>query len=308
MIEILISLFIPIILGAAVARLGYLPKNSTQILNSYLFNVSIPVGIFLVISSLTYDQIGEFGIFIIANFLAISFGFVISFFLLSKFVKDKVAGVSMMIAVASGNVIFFGFPVARQVLGPQSEVYTAIYTLPFFLAVSLVGLVFVQSSISKRVKLSKIFKNLAKNPIIHANLLGIIFLVLVNQQLLVLSDDILQPLRLISNTTVPLALFTVGFYLSKNFSLKDIQTVLPVVVGKFVLIPLIALLILIPFGLNQEALKVSILLALMPTATLALVLTDEYKLNSKISAASILATSLLFFLMLPLIIILFNNM
>lgn len=298
---ILITLFIPIIIGAFISLTKYLPETTAKTLNSYIFNVSVPVGIFLVISKVNLNEIGNYSSFIVANFIVMGLGYILMFFIFRKLFKDLSTALSLMIAAGTGNVIFFGIPVITQLLGEESEIYTSFYTVVFFLAVSLVCILVIQIAKTSNFDPKKITKLILKNPVIHANILGIILAIVTAATGFKLPDSILNPLQLISNTTTPLALFAVGFYLAQSFEIKNIKELFSISIAKFLLLPVLAFAIASLFGLVGVPLWVSVLQAMMPTATLALVLTEEYELKSKISGSSIVATSIVFFLLLPLI-------
>jgi malate permease and related proteins len=107
-------------------------------------------------------------------------------------------------------------------------------------------------------------------------------------------------LKLLSDTVVPLMLFSLGLALSwKAVTVRNIPYIIPVVVIKMLLMPLFAI-ILVDHTLMANNYKAAAVLDLaMPSMVLGIVLCDRYQLDSSLYAMAVTVTTALSLVALP---------
>lgn len=106
---------------------------------------------------------------------------------------------------------------------------------------------------------------------------------------------------MMGDAVVPLMLFAIGLALKQGFrEIRHLTTVIPVIVIKLVLMPLLVLGMSVLLSMEGELRTAVILEAAMPSMVLGIVLCDRYGLNSGIYAAAVTATTLLSLFTLPL--------
>ncbi|MCX8069527.1 MAG: AEC family transporter, partial [Thermodesulfovibrionales bacterium] len=102
------------------------------------------------------------------------------------------------------------------------------------------------------------------------------------------------------DTVTPLMIFTIGLSL-KTPTFKYAVILLPFLVIKLIISPLVAFYITGLFPLNEIARKSIIMESAMPVMVLISVLTAKFKLNESLTALSITLSTLISFITLPLI-------
>ncbi|MCW8956269.1 MAG: AEC family transporter, partial [Gammaproteobacteria bacterium] len=106
---------------------------------------------------------------------------------------------------------------------------------------------------------------------------------------------------MMGDAVVPLMLFAIGLALKQGFrEIHHLTTVIPVMVIKLVIMPLVALAMSYVLFMEGEVKTAVILEAAMPSMVLGIVLCDRYGLNSGIYAAAVTATTVLSLFTLPL--------
>ena len=106
---------------------------------------------------------------------------------------------------------------------------------------------------------------------------------------------------MMGSAVVPLMLLAIGLALKQGFrEIHHLNTVIPVIVIKLALMPLLALGTTILLAMEGQLRTAVVLEAAMPSMVLGIVLCDRYGLNSGIYAAAVTATTVLSLFTLPL--------
>ncbi len=272
--------------------IGYLSKKffqekmdeKTLVLFSIYFLQPILVFWGLTTKEIDTSVISASFIFMLVVFCAL----MISFFLSNIFFtnqKDRsIATVSSIV----GNTGNLGIPLGIALFGIDSIIYTSIINLVNVFLVYVIGVYFYARG---NFSASESIKSIFKLPVIWFGLLAIGF----NYLGFKLPKEILFPMEMGAYTTMVIQLAIFGMYLY-GVVYKEIDWKLFnfVTVMKFMLIPLISIIVLNMFELDDLVYNVILLELLVPLAVMNVNLASLYDCKPTQVAFLIFATSVIF--------------
>lgn len=203
------------------------------------------------------------------------------------------------------NTIFVGLPVNNALFGVESTQYVLLYYITntfFFWTFGVYGIKKDSGKINSSFFSKESLKNIITPPIIT-------FFVSVTLVMLgvKLPKFLLSACTYIGNLTTPLSIFFIGITLS-NLSIKDLKfdkENIAVIIGRFILSPLIIFLLLRNMNMPLLMKKVFILEAAMPAMTQAAIVTEAYGGDYKSAAVTCTLTTALSLVVIPIYMILF---
>ena len=217
--------------------------------------------------------------------------------LLFKEQKDRSIATVASIVGNTGNL---GIPLGIALFGEASILYTSIINLANLFIVNTVGVYFYARG---EFSASQAFKKIFKLPAIWFGFLALIF----NSANLEVPHSLSLSLEMGAYTTMVLQLFIFGMYLySVKVSDIDKKLFAFVSVMKFVMIPLLAIMILAYFEVSDIVYNVILLELLVPLAVMNVNLAALYDCRVNQVTFLVFATSLLFLAYLFLVLGLFR--
>jgi hypothetical protein len=283
-------LFTLITLGYLSRYRGALQKGDERIFSAYLYWFALPAIFILDISEIGFSS--ELISFMAAGIipLAITFTLLLLIYALGQISQN----VFYLLIVTSffGSLGFFGIPyVTFAYPGGEVERLTilavAAISIPA-ISVSIMVLELYQIKEKDVISIAlTVLKQLSRNPLILSIIIGFI-LSFAN---ITLPDPIKQVLRLLGNTTSPLALFMLGVFLyGRTYARMGEAAQLSLL--RIILMPVLT--IILSFLLNLPDLQLNILVLLngTPLAISMIVLSERYEFFKEIIASTILITSL----------------
>ncbi|WP_310601386.1 AEC family transporter [Desulfobulbus sp.] len=148
-------------------------------------------------------------------------------------------------------------------------------------------------------RLTATVKNLLANPLILACVAGIVYAKLVGS----FPKPVDNTLRLLSQVTLPLALFSIGGSLTFTSLRTNIGLALAAAGFKLALLPLVGLVCLWLFGVTGLAWKVSMLFFALPTSTAIYILSSQLRSDTELASAAIVMSTLLSFVPMALVLL-----
>ncbi len=296
MIENVILVFALIGIGTFSKRLGLLPENSAFVLNSFVLNISLPSMILISIPKLPLDGNLLYPVISHWLFYSLSIICILGFLKIFKLAKSHV-GVLLVVA-CMGNTAFLGIPMVETFYGAELVPYAVLYDqlgsgIAFILTASFILPVFKDTAVKKQF--SDILRDLIVFPPFVSLVLGFIFIFIPMPKL---ANNVLE---IISKTLIPCAMISVGYQMKYRLNQDKLKPVVIGLVMKLVLIPLIGLVFVKLFKIENSAMNISLLQSGMPPMITAAALAMNADLESDI-AASLVGYGLFFsFLTLPLI-------
>ncbi|MCL1972404.1 MAG: AEC family transporter [Endomicrobia bacterium] len=303
MTEYLIAFFL--IMGGGVFFQWKRPGNINaddlrHVINTIVIRFFFPALCFKVISTAAIDK--NILLLPLSALITISLSILLSIAVYSVFSKSlglsKKEKAVLILAASFGNVTFLGLPLLTGLYGEEAAKYVLLYDLLATTPMVWIAGVAIASSYGHGEKFSirQSFKTIAELPPIWALVLGFA----VNFAGIRLPEFLIKTLDLMSMPIIPLMIFSVGLALTVP-KLKQTVTVVPAIVIKLCIVPLMAFAIASLLGMSGLALKASVMEAAMPTMVLTLVLASHYKLDHTLAALAIMLTTALSFITLPFV-------
>jgi hypothetical protein len=283
-----LPVFIIVALGFVLRKTGLINDNFVSLSSKIVFNVSLPVLVFIEISRIDLDTILDFRLI-----LFVYAGTIISFILtwfLSKFFTQNGYDRSVIIQGSfRGNFAIVGLALITNIfgidkLGKASLVLA--FTIPLYNVLSVIALT-VPVRKEKNLDLKSVFVEIAKNPLI----LGVIFALAFSYFKIPLNDMLAKSANYVAALALPLALLGIGGFLKFKDMREGIKLSGYSSVFKLILIPLVATFFAVQYGFKDEDLGIIFILFACPTAIASFIMSDAMGVNSKLAGKILLITT-----------------
>ncbi|KKP36721.1 MAG: auxin efflux carrier [Candidatus Peregrinibacteria bacterium GW2011_GWF2_33_10] len=187
----------------------------------------------------------------------------------------------LIIAGIYGNVAYMGISMTEFLYGKDGVGYASI----------IVGIFLLEYFADAERSVKDILKNMSKNPIIIAVLLGILFSAL-KVSLPKFADDFLS---MVSKSAGPIALFAIGMFFANRKIISSKCQIFVLCLANLILLPIITYACGLIFGLSLTltSFKVSLLQTAMPLAATNFVLAQKYKIDEEVVANSIIYSTII---------------
>ena len=245
-------------LGTLMKNSSIFPKNSADVLNQFVLNISLPAIIILSISKIkiNFDMLIPIGVHWVSFIFHTLFILLISRLL--KFSK-KITG-ALLIVSTLGNTAFLGIPMIKAFLGVEAISYGVLYDqlgtgISYIILGAFVLPVYTNS---EKKAFIQVLKDLLMFPPFVGLVLGFLFIYI---SLPFIIENFLES---VAGTLVPLAMIAVGFQMKYKIPKRIL---LPLGVGlwtKLIIIPLFSYLLITFVGSDSVAAKTSVLQSGMP--------------------------------------------
>ena len=286
MLEI-IRVILPIFIIALIGYIfGRLKKIELKTIADLIIYVSTPA---LAVTQLATQRmnVAELSSIAFSAALVILGSGLIAYFLLKSFKISAKAGVYLPIMFM--NSAFIGYPLALFAFGKIGLNKAIIYDITNAILVFTVG-IYIVSAGKDRWQVLKI-------PFIYAAFVGLIL----SFTRIQIPHLINLPLKMIGETTIPLALFMLGCRLA-NLRISSWKIPLIAASLRIGLGLILSFLAVFLFKLSGVAAKVVILISILPSAITAIALAEEYESEPDIVASTIALSTVLSMFIIMIII------
>ncbi|MCS7214984.1 MAG: AEC family transporter [Thermodesulfovibrio sp.] len=202
---------------------------------------------------------------------------------------------SLIICSAFGNVLYMGLPILTKLYGTEGMSYAFSYDLlastPLTWTIAVT--VCMKYGKAKSFKLKNSFLTILKIPPIWGLIIGITF----KESGIILSEDLINILRIISTGVTSIMLIIVGISI-KFVAPEKLLINMPAILIKTLISPMIALLFGIIFGVSDIPLNVCIIEAAMPSMLLSIIFASAFGIDMRTSVEMIFLTTIFSFLLL----------
>ncbi len=275
----LILIFVCLIIGAILHRLGKLPHSTSAVLNSFVVNIALPAIVLLHVHEMAITRRALYPAGM-AWIVFIGCGIII--ILLGRWLKWSRGTIGALLLTAClGNTSFVGFPLLEALYGPSSlEAGVLADQAGSFFVLSTLGLfaaaIFSSKEISAKVVARRIFT--------FAPFLATVVALCLRP--ICYPPAFISILDRIGSTLVPVALVSIGYQL--NFKAATLGKYrLELGIGwclKLIVAPLLILLIYVVFiGARGEWIQVTITEAAMAPMITGAIIAEEYGLEPELS-------------------------
>ena len=293
-------LFILIFIGFIIKKKNIITDQMTKDLSGLILNVTLP---FMMIAAMNYS----FSLEMLNNSMltlvygAISYGIVIVIAVIFNKVfktNESQRGVYSFLIVFP-NTGFMGFPVLMAMFGDIGIFYGAIYNLLFNLLTWTLGVKYMTIHNAAENKSSSGLKNF-----INPGFISVFIGLLVFISPVKLPNIIYSPLKLLGDTTTPLAMLVAGAMLA-DIKISEVlgnKKLYILTIIRLLLAPMSMLLVFSIFRVPSIVKGVLVILTGMPSAVNTAIFATRYNSDSKLASQGVFITTLLNILTAPLII------
>ena len=293
-LQIVLPVFLVIGVGYLAAYLKVFSTEQSGALMRFATQVAIPCLLFLAISRL--DLQAEFKFSVLAPFFI---GALVSFVLTSLgawFFFGHKPGYRIAIGFAGmfSNLVLIGLSIVELAFGAEA-------LKPAFAIVALhapfcyvIGITAMEISRADGVGLIATLRAVLKQIFSNAITVGLLLGITANLLSLTPPAAVITALELVARAALPVALFALGAVLVKYKISTSLGEISMISVNMLILHPVIAYVLgRFVFGLNDDLLKVVVLMAAMPPGMNAYAFADLYDRAKGIAASSVLVATAL---------------
>lgn len=280
-------LFILILLGYCLTRLGKWPASISEGMNRFVFNIALPCMLFRVISTFSQSPAVD------ARLLLAFFGSCLLVFIAGRLLATKLfhlKGVAASVFALGGifsNNVMLGIPVATVLLGPEALPPVALVLVFNSLILWTLLTVSVERAKQGSFSLQGVWRTLigvVKNPLIIGILSGTAWSYL-QRPLPMLAAE---PLKMLASLAAPLSLVTLGMSLA-HYRVRDgLKESYTICLLKLVLQPMTVWAIAWLTGLPPLESKVVVLLGSMAVGVNVYLMSQKFNVIPGPAAASML--------------------
>lgn len=291
-IESLFPLIIIATIGFLVGQTKLLPSDFPKSINKFLFYVALPLFFLGSFSEYNRNDVTDFFPYIFVNIIIISILYISYYLIISRTKLERKKIASTITPSFIGNSLYFGFPVLTTVLGSEYIPYGVIY-VSFVTITDFLGMFFTSKLTGKTFDAKKQIIDFLKTPVLIASIIGLSLLI-TNIELPKIALDITKSFGAIISTLI---LFAFGMSFSYKSLTGDLRLSILTSFNKLILLPLFTYIVVYHvYPLPEIAAQASVVIACMPSAFYNLVIADNYDTNKDITIASVLLSSILFFI------------
>ncbi len=292
-LECILPLFVLIITGFILRKANLINENFVSIGTKVVFNVSLPVQLFLQISE--SDLSGGMNVRLIIFALASTAILIgILWFTVPKFVSGRARQGTVIHTLFRGNFAVLGVPLAFSIFGETEAAPSSLllaFMIPFYNAAAVIILTVFspEEGENRSIPVKKIFRGILTNPLIYGIALAVPFALTGIR----LPDVLTSCLEPVSELTTPLALICLGGQFSFSFSKEDLKIPLTVTLFKLVIIPAVMITIAVMLDFRGGELGAIFILFSAPTAVTSYVMAKNMHSDDVLAGQILVITTFL---------------
>lgn len=293
-----------IVLGYILQVKGWFGDAFGPNLSRLIMNVALPASIFVsVMKYLTLDKLISLSGGLLYTFVAFILGYIVAYIAVVVFKVRPGRRGTMINTFVNANTIFIGLPLNAALFGDQALPYFLIYYITNTISTWTLGVYLMtsDSESGQNKETSKFdWKKLLPAPLVGF-LVALLFLIL----RISIPDFATNTLTYVGNIVTPLSLIYIGIVLAKA-GLKTItfdKDTIVTLVGRFILAPLIMLLVLKFFAPNMAIVEFKTFMIQSATPALAVlpILANQGKGDVEFSTNVVTLSTVLFIVVIPIL-------
>ena len=293
-----------IVLGYILQVKGWFGDDFGPNLSRLIMNVALPASIFVsVMKYLTLDKLISLSGGLLYTFVAFILGYIVAYIAVMVFKVRPGRRGTMINTFVNANTIFIGLPLNVALFGEQALPYFLIYYITNTISTWTLG-VYLMTSDSKSGQ-SKETSKFDWKKLLPAPLVGFLVALLFLILRISIPDFATNTLTYVGNIVTPLSLIYIGIVLAKaglNTIAFDKDTIVTLV-GRFILAPLIMLLVLKFFAPNMATAEFKTFMIQSATPALAVlpILANQGKGDVEFSTNVVTLSTVLFIIVIPIL-------
>lgn len=299
-LEVMVILFMMVILGYALCKLGYMGDKFDKKLSSIVVDVTCPL---LILSSVMGESLPDrtlilplLGVGFLTYVLLLVFGFWVPRLITKDRTDRGMIGFALMFA----NVGFIGYPIVSSIFGPHAVFYAALLNMPNTFFIFTAGVMLIKGEYS--------LKQFNPKVLVSPAMLGA-FLAAILVALGIHTPDIIaRPVTMVGNITVPAALMIIGSSMAK-LPIREIigsPKVYITALLRLTIVPLSIYFLFKACGVSDLVNNINTVVIAMPVASFGTMFCLKYGRNPSLITETTFITTLGSIITIPLITLLFK--
>lgn len=298
-LQVMVVLFIIVVLGFALCKLGYMGENFDRKLSSIVVDVTCPL---LILSSVMGESLPDrtlilplLGVGFLTYVLLLVFGFFVPRLIAADRDDQGMIGFALMFA----NVGFIGYPIVSSIFGAKAVFYAALLNMPNTFFIFTAGVMLVKGEYSVR----KLNLKLLFSPAMIAAFVAALLVALDVHT----PEIVARPVTMVGNITVPAALMIIGSSMAR-LPLHDIIGSPKVYVASVVRLGVVPLSLYFLFkvcGVSDIVNEINTVVIAMPVASFGTMFCMKYGRNPALMTEMTFITTVGSIFTIPLITMLF---
>lgn len=297
----ILTIIIMISTGYVLTSKGWFDEKTSALFSRIVVNISLPA---LMISNLTStftkDKLLHYGLGSVAAFISILIAYILAIGMAYLLSIDKNKKGIFAALFAFSNTIFIGLPVNQCLFGDKAIPYVLLYYVANTSLFWTVGIYGIARDGNNGASLPLFSMDTIKkifSPALLGFIVGIV-LILLNIKL---PRFVADTLKYVGSLTTPLSMFFIGIVIHE-MSIRDIKfdsRVFILLIGRFIISPLLAFAILYTLPLDLLLKKVFIIQSSLPVMTQISIVSRAFNSDHKFAAMMITLTTILSLLVIP---------
>ena len=290
--HVILPLFLFIVLGWVLKRIGLFGPEVSQGLTQYVFYIAIPVLILHLIAQQSLSA------FLLGDFTLLALGMYLAPFLLVYLMSRRHGhGVAVIKSWNVGlvNSALIGIPILIGLVGPKAVAPAALINIICCLVITPLGILLIERHNQDAQHWHHCLKPLIKNPVIIAITIGLV----ISGTKFPIPALINRFFDLIDATAAPLALLVIGMDIDFRLLRKKWRAIISLSLLRMLVVPIIVMIIVHWLPWPNYLRYAAVLGAALPTAKGTYIYSSIYQHYQKETAANIVLTTLLAMLTLP---------
>ena len=294
-IEVLVVLFIVVVLGFVLCRLGYMGDKFDQKLSSIVIDVTSPA---LILSSVMGTELPDrslilplLGVGFITYVLLLVFGFWVPRLVTRNHDEQGMVGFALMFA----NVGFIGYPIVASIFGHQAIFYAALLNMPNTFFIFTVGVMLVKGEYS--------IKNLNPKVLFSPAMIAAFVAALLVALGVHVPDVVARPVTMVGNITVPASLMVIGSSMAR-LPLREMMGSMKVYAATFLrllVVPATTFFVFKVCGVSDTINQINTVVMAMPVASFGTMFCMKYGRNPSLMTEMTFLTTLGSIVTIPLV-------
>ncbi len=301
-INSILTIFIMVGVGFFFTKRGWFNDEIGQLFSQIVIRIGIPaMAIVNISTSLQRGTLFSSLQYVFIAMLSMLVLFVISAFI-AKFLKiNKEKKMIFILIFTFSNSFFIGIPVNVAIFGEDSLLYVFLFFMANNITFWTLGAYALANAKNKNKTNLKSFLSNAKRAITPG------LIAILTGYLIVLIDIklpyfLFEGLRYLGNLSIPLSMIFIGIdlALTKKKDLTIDTAAVVGLVGRFVISPIVVILIMIPFGISGLPYSVFILEAAMPAQANTAIAAKYYDVESEYASAMVGLSTIVSMIAIPI--------
>ncbi len=291
----MVVLFIVVVLGFVLCRLGYMGDKFDQKLSSIVIDVTSPA---LILSSVMGTELPDrslilplLGVGFITYVLLLVFGFWVPRLVTRNHDEQGMVGFALMFA----NVGFIGYPIVASIFGHQAIFYAALLNMPNTFFIFTVGVMLVKGEYS--------IKNLNPKVLFSPAMIAAFAAALLVALGVHVPDVVARPVTMVGNITVPASLMVIGSSMAR-LPLREMMGSMKVYAATFLRLLVVPVTIFFVFkacGVSDTINQINTVVMAMPVASFGTMFCMKYGRNPSLMTEMTFLTTLGSIVTIPLV-------